>query len=263
MKNSNYNDILKSYNLNNEQVNTITKVLDRANICADKEITRYMDFLDPYLAIVSEELLNKYFNNINYVVSGGYINAERKMLGLFPSYMDPLKLPLKLVKINFSKINQISHRDVLGSLMGLGLKREKIGDIIINNDIIQIIISEDISEFIEIHLNKIGKYNVEKEVTDLINIIPKIEEYKYIYGNVNSLRLDSVCSEGFGISRNKVSRDIRNDRIKVNFKPMNSPSHDIDEGDLISYRGNGRILLEEILGKTKKDRFKISIKKFI
>ncbi len=258
------NEIIKRYQLKKDQESIIIKLIDKASLCENKDIIKDIDFVDPYLAFIAEEILNNHFN-IKFQILGGYEAAERKIIIMFPDYVDEdnLDIPLKVIKICINNYNNINHRDVLGAILGLGLKREKIGDIIINDELIQVIVKNEVVDFILLHLQQIGRCNVKPEVVDISKILPKKEEFKYINGNVTSLRLDSICSVGFKESRSISTRNIKNDRVKVNFKPVNSPSYQIKEGDVISYRGKGRIFLEEIIGKTKKERYKVLIKKII
>lgn len=261
----NKNDLISKFCLEEGQKIEIFKLLDKINIAEKKRIIRYSDFLDPYLYSISEIIIKNAFY-ICYKGFGGYENAERKIILFYPEYIDSTSInpPIKVVNIhNFPKNHMFSHREVLGSILSLGLKREKIGDIIINEDLIQIVVLDEVAKFIEIHLKKIGRYNIEVFITGINEIIPKKYEFIEINANVKSLRLDSICAVGFNESRNKTAADIKNGKIKVNYKPITSSSYNLNEGDMISYRTKGRIIFEKILGKTKKDRYKVLIKKFV
>lgn len=262
----NKKDVAARYSLNDKYEIELFKALDKVEIAIKKNMFKNTDFLDPYLASICKEILITRFGHIDFKVTGGYDEAERKIIIIYPDYYyEPhIDVPLKVIKIdNFPKDKVFEHREVLGSILGLGLKREKIGDIIINNDNIQIVVLEEIASYVEINLNRIDKYKVEAYIDDVKDIIPKEHEFKQITDTVKSLRLDAVSSSGFSMSRNKAVNDIKKEKLKVNFVPISSPSFNIKEGDLISYRGKGRMILDRVIGKTKKDRYKISIKKFI
>lgn len=259
-------DITARYALNDKYEIELFKALDKIEIAIKNNIFKNTDFLDPYLASICNEILKTRFGHVDFKVTGGYDEAERKIIIIYPDYYyEPyIDIPLKVIKIdNFPKGKTFEHREVLGSILGLGLKREKIGDIIINKDNIQIVVLEEIASYVEINLTRIGKYKVEAHIDEIENIIPKEREFKQVTDTVKSLRLDAVSSSGFSMSRNKAVNDIKKEKLKVNFVPISSPSFNIKEGDLISYRGKGRMILDKVIGKTKKDRYKISIKKFI
>ncbi|WIF94567.1 RNA-binding protein [Caminicella sporogenes] len=261
----NKKDILSKYLLNNEQKMQVLKILDKAALAEKKQIIRYSDFIDPYLYIILKDILTNLYN-ISFKGFGGYEKAERKIFIFYPNYLcgDYIDFPIKLINLqNLPKNKVFTHREVLGAILSLGLKRDKIGDIIISKDIIQILVLEEVADFIELYFKKIGRFSINVSIGNIDSIVPKIEEFKEISANVKSLRLDSVCSASFFESRNKVAEDIKKGKIKVNYRPINMPSYILEEGDMVSYRGKGRIIFEKIQGKTKKDRYKINIKKFV
>lgn len=259
-------DIVARYSLNDKYEIELFKVLDKIEISVNKNIFKYTDFLDPYLASICSEILKTRFGYVNFDITGGYEGSERKIIVLYPDYYDEADAytPLKVIKIdNLVKGRQFDHREVLGSILGLGLKREKIGDIIINEEDIQVIVVEEIAGYVEMNMNQIGRYKVSAYIDEIHNVIPKENSFLIITDTVKTLRLDSVSSAGFKVARSKTITDIKREKLKVNFSPVFSPSYNVKEGDLISYRGKGRIILDKVLGKTKKDRYKISIKKFV
>jgi len=244
----------------------LLKALDKIETSIEKNIYKSTSFLDPYIASICSQILKNDFGYEKFTITGGYEDAERKIIIIYPDYIDENyeDAPIKVIKIaDLPKGKQFNHREVLGSVLGLGLRREKIGDILIHDDLIQIIVLEEICDFVELNMTQIGRYKISAYTDDLENIIPKENDFNIITDTVKSLRLDSVSAAGFNESRTKTLDDIKKDKIKVNHIPVITPSYNVKEGDLISYRGKGRIILDKVLGKTKKDRLRISIKKFI
>jgi len=157
----------------------------------------------------------------------------------------------------------VSHRDYLGSLIGLGIKREKIGDILIKDEHCLVIVENDVADYIKYNLEKVGNIKVELDYVGLDSLQAREQKVKEIRTTVASLRLDSVASAGFGMSRSKVQEYIRAEKVNLNWETTTSLKKSVKEGDLISIRGKGRVLVQEIGGTTKKDRISVYLKKFI
>lgn len=142
--------------------------------------------------------------------------------------------------------------------MSLGIDRKKIGDIIINDTFCYFIIKNEVADYVEFNLNKIGRNNIK---------LTKVDEISYIKENfilkeyiISSLRLDSFLSSILGISRTKTASLIESDKVKVNFKIINKLAFQLKEKDIISVRKYGRFIFNEIKGKTKKDNYIVKIK---
>ena len=130
--------------------NKMFKIIDKANGCLKNYDVRYSDFLNPFEVKNAMDILNS-TDDLKYSVDGGYEESERKVVFIYPFYMnyDDIEDKLRFIQIegNF-KFKSISHKDYLGSILNLGIKREKIGDIIIHDDYCQVIVSNDICDFI-------------------------------------------------------------------------------------------------------------------
>jgi len=169
----------------------------------------------------------------------------------------------EILKIKPNTRENFSHRDYLGSLMGLGIKREKIGDILVREDFAFVVVLKDIADYIRINLTKVGNARVEIDIVnpDELDILePKV---KKISSTVASLRLDSVASAGFGISRSKTGRFDKRGKSGRQLETATNPARLVKEGDTISIRGKGRVVVEKVGNTTKKDRIHILLKKFI
>jgi len=245
----------------------IARVLDKAVSAEKTRTVTCTDFLDPYQIKLVERAMCS-VNDIECRFDGGYSGAERKIAIFEPAHLSNLskqsaETPLSLINIELKRENNITHRDYLGSLMGLGIKREKIGDIIVEGESCSVIVLKEISDYILYNLSKVGNTGVivsKGEIDDLKVPEPKTKEIKC---TVPSLRLDCIISSGFGISRSQVAPLFRSGRVYVNWEPEEKLSAQIKEGDTISVKGKGRIVLEEVGNKTKKDRISIVIKRFV
>lgn len=241
----------------------ILKVIDKVNAVLKRHDVRYTDFLTPYEVRAASDILNQ-ISDIRYIVTGGYEEAERKIIIIFPEYLgdDIIDIPLALLEIkSTSQFDKLDHRDYLGSILGLGLKREKIGDLIIHDNICQAIIDKELKDYVLFQLNKVGNTSVKIKELELKEIIPPAIEYKQINGNVASLRLDAVISLGFKVSRTEAQSLISKDRVRINWGQVTKPSYEVAEKDTISVKGKGRVIVSSIEGKTKSDRTIIKLHK--
>ncbi|MCX7746658.1 MAG: YlmH/Sll1252 family protein [Clostridia bacterium] len=244
----------------------VAKILDKWEKAQKTGKTVYTDFLDPYQRNIVEKALEDFEDN--YIFEGGYLGAERQVLVFCPNNMpednEPLGyLPFKAICVKLKGRGVLSHRDYLGSLMGLGIKREKIGDILVKEDSCSILVLEDMGDFIRYNLTKVGNINVDVEVKNIEELESLQPKVKVISTTVASLRLDSVASAGFGMSRSKISEFIKAEKVNLNWEMTSSLTKQVSEGDTISIRGKGRAVLEIVNGITKKGRISIVLNKYI
>ncbi|QIB26668.1 RNA-binding protein [Caloranaerobacter azorensis] len=247
-----------------EQIIVMRKILDKIEKVLKNHEVVYSDFLDPYQRRLSYSILNR-FSDLNYFEEGGLEEAERKSIIIYPFYLnkEDIENPISSIEITGNFRRRLSHRDYLGSILGLGIKREKIGDIYLHDDFAQIVLHRDILDFVKLHLNKVGNQNVYVEEISLGEIKQGVTEYIEKNITVSSLRVDNVISTVYNISRSKCLMYFNQNRVKVNWEPIRQPFHLVDETDLISVKGEGRFLIYKNLGKTKKGRHKLIIKIYV
>jgi RNA-binding protein YlmH len=242
----------------------VSRLLDKVEQCRYSSFA-YSDFLSPYEAGIAKKVLDK-VDDVFYTFIGGYDGAERVFTVLSSDFIDEQDVlsssPLSFLRITPLIEKKLSHRDYLGSLLGLGIKREKIGDILVCESYADVFLIDKIAEYISYNLDKIGNVKVTCELLDVFNYTAPQKKERNITTTVASLRADSVASSGFGISRTKVMDYFRAQRVNVNWEMVQNPSKQLSEGDVISIRGMGRIVLEKVVGTTKKDRISIVIKRF-
>lgn len=247
----------------------ISKVLDKLEKSSKETELTWSDFLTPYQKQFVKKALDYNGYSENYIFFGGYEEAERSLIIFYPNHFEgaineKIKELFKVIKVAYKgNTHQLTHRDFLGSLMGLGIKREKIGDILVMDNSCSIIVNKDIAGYIAGNLTRIGKAKVEVELKELNEMEKTDQKFKEIKGTVASLRLDSVASLGFGISRSKAADFIKADRVSVNWEVTPSLTKKVNEGDTISIQGKGRVVLEKVGGTTKKGRTSLELKKYI
>lgn len=239
-------------------------ILDKAEMVLKRKSNESTNFLNPHHCQIAVGILNQ-LADVNYKIDGGFKEAERKLITIFPEYLFPDHVisPVSLLKIegNF-KFQPLTHRDFLGALMGLGIKREMVGDILLLDEFAEVAVADELQEFIMLKLSKVHEIPVEisKIAPDEIVIPP--DNTKEIKSTVASMRLDAVASSGFGDSRSKISRDIKNEKVKVNWKVETDPAAGVEQGDLISIRGRGRVEVAERNGLSHRGRIKLKLKRY-
>lgn len=252
----------------NEEKMLIARAMDKYKFVEARNRFQNTDFLN-----LSEQMsLDKYIkmrniNNYNYF--GGYENAERKMLIFIPNdYEIDLNniynqcMSIFRIELPKEQFGEYEHKTYLGALMKLGLKREKVGDIIVRHDGADIIISKDIEKFLLLNIKELIRFKKAK-----IEIVP-IDELKYIEAkkeivkiNVSSMRLDCIVAELARCSRSKAMEYIEQERVFVNFKEEIVASKQINEDSYITIRGKGRFKILKVLGNTKKGKISIEVEK--
>ncbi|NLM13178.1 MAG: hypothetical protein GX209_05490 [Epulopiscium sp.] len=242
-----------------------SKILDRANIALRDHTNTFTDFIDMYK-------LGKYIS-MTYAISdltikafGGYAESERKIIGFCPDYreLQDEDFPITAIEVLLKSFNEetISHRDYLGSILGLGIERSKIGDILVYEQKAIFFVHKDIAPYIANNLSKIRNIKAEAKEMLLEEIILPQPKVKEIASTVSSLRADSILSAGFQLSRSKIVDLIKSEKALINGVFAN-PASQVKEGDFLTLRGFGKIKLVEIRGKTKKDRISIVIHRYV
>ena len=239
--------------------NKMFKIIDKANGCLKNYDVRYSDFLNPFEVENAKAILNSN-DDLKYSVDGGYDESERKIVFIYPFYMEyeDIDETLRFIQIegNF-KFKSISHKDYLGSLLSLGIKREKIGDIIIHENFCQVIVSYDICDFILMNLEKVARNNVKLKEISRAEIINNPPSYKETSFTVTSSRIDCIISGLYNMSRQESAKLINNEKVQIDYEKITSCSREIKSGCLISVRGKGRAQIVSIGDLTKKGKIKV------
>lgn len=223
---------------------------------------RLTDFLDPREQFIVSSIIGQ-SDELNLYTEGIFNEAERKRMIICPSYIEPNQddFQIAIFSVNYpSKFLQLKHRDVLGSLLSLGMSRSKFGDIKIEDDNLQFAVSKEIADYLETNLVSIGKAKVQLElISDYENLIQSNEAWVEKTLTVSSMRLDSILSLALRISREKSKLLIQAGKVKVNWTVRESVSFDIQDGDILSVSGFGRIKILKIEGRTKKEKIRLII----
>lgn len=230
------------------------KISDKVNKYYETGEVQVTNFLDP--AELAE--LSATIRYVEHVAYGGFDDSERKVLFIGTENVDDNS---QLAVVRIEATNKLSHRSVLGSLLGLGLKREMLGDIVIKENICDIVIVRSILEFVLTNVKYVGREKVKVQEVQIADIMVPEDTSKEIRTTVSSLRIDSVISAGFGISREQSANLVKGECVKINHVVTTGTAKSVKLGDLISVRGKGRLEVTEVVGQSRSGRVKIVLKK--
>ncbi|MEW9667535.1 RNA-binding protein [Ammoniphilus sp. 3BR4] len=220
------------------------------------------DFLDPRQVHILRNLAAK-FPQVNLTLFGGYENAERCRVLIHQEYWVPEEADFSLAAFRVTSpspgFGQLKHKDFLGALTGIGLKRDKYGDILVHADSAQLIVATEIADYVRAHLNQVHRVSVHSESIPFSEIHLNAEEWKELHLTVSSTRADVVVGDVFRLSRSKVLTPIRAGHLKVNWMVVDSPSFQVRAGDMVSLRGYGRFKVSKEEGITRKGNIRLEI----
>jgi len=257
----------------------LAKVSDKLALCEKRQIATFTDFYAPinWAAFVATFAETKKTTKI--LTFGGTADSERRIIGFFPAadYANDYDyypnepnnadnsntlletFPIKIIQIKHNtKFNKPPrHQDYLGAIIGLGLERTKIGDILIA-DFAEIFVYSDIADYICLQLDKVGNTAVTAAISPKSGITASLQK-KSVQINLASMRLDVALCAIFKLSRTQVSALIASEKAFINWLPCKVQSKTLATGDIITLRGYGRAEIGEILGTTKKDRLRVQV----
>jgi RNA-binding protein YlmH len=247
---------LLAHLVNEEERLIGARTLDCAEKCMDQGRPVATDFLDPHARQIAHGVLGS-IPSVAVRAFGGYPQAERQRLLIYPEYYlrELLEPPLRAVEVRVNTpADKLKHGDFLGAILSTGINRAQIGDILLVGDGCQVVLSETALPIVLSGLQKVHRLSVQVAEIDLEQLEVAPQRVKEIRTTVASMRLDAVAAFGFGMSRTKMVREIRAERLKVNWRVTADPAQVVAEGDVISMRGRGRVTIAEVSGTTRKGR---------
>ncbi|MBR6401384.1 MAG: RNA-binding protein [Firmicutes bacterium] len=253
----NKEELLKNISDSDEKT-AYARALDKAAAAQRKNIPAYTAFFDPFKLKRLMDMVG--FCGMQAVTYGGYEGAERRMIGFLPDYMEfaAEDFPITPVEICFTRFSKgLTHRDFLGSVLGIGITRDKVGDIIVEDERAVVYADSSIADYIAANLEYVGHTKVRTGLLESYS--PPVSAPNEKKMTVASLRLDAVLGGCFNLSRTRVAELIKGEKAYINWLGESSPSKQVAEGDIITLRGSGRAVIKEINGKTKKDRILITV----
>ncbi len=238
----------------------LSRMCDLAQKAENTYKIMYSKFLNPRQIMLSKERLSP-CTHIEYF--GGYTDADRCVAAFISSQWEEPEYPMSALRINPTSKRTYSHRDYLGSILALGIDRELTGDIVITEDGAYVFVIEDIADFIMMNLSKVANSSVRISFENDFSKIVANKRFKETSVTVSSLRFDCVLSAAANKSRSVSLSLIEEGSATVNYDVVKNPSVHIKNGDIISLKGFGKVIVETDGLFTKKGRIHLNLKKYI
>ena len=234
--------------------------------CVDSNVITYTDFLDLRMQGIVNDAIK--YSPCRHFSDGGYADAERCRIVFLPDWASEENYaqdcPNEILRVCIKKGGrQLGHRDYLGAMLGLGISRAKTGDIIVRRDGADIIIDKSMEEFLLANFFKAGRTELSLSVVPISEINMSEIRTETVTDTLASLRLDAFLASAYRTSRSRAQEAISQGIVFLNHAECRKSDAPIRDGDVVSVRGKGKCILEEIGKTSKKDRTFITIKKFI
>lgn len=254
-------DILK----HSENKETLSRIVDQAEQAIRTWEPVATDFLSPPELFEAQSAFSR-LSDVHTIASGGYPQAERQRLMIARAELPLEETPIPLAAINIAGnflFDTATHRDFLGSLLGTGLVRAKVGDIIVLGERgAQAVVVPELVEFLTTSLTQVRSVPVKTQPMEIGELRVREPKKKEMTTVEASMRLDALASAGFGMSRSKMADMIAGGDVRVNWKPVTQASRTVQPGDLIAIRGKGRLEIGE-MAVTKKQRYRVQLTRLV
>ena len=247
---------------NDDDTLFVRRLLDLCGSVKKRAVPRYTAFLNEREQAIATETLARE-HGVEFAFFGGYEGAVRKMAAIYPDYLDSagLEYPLIALTVQHAKGEKLSHRDVLGSLMGLGLSRSGVGDILPDDGECRFLALSTVAEMLMDELRQIGRIGVGCSATNPEELAAE-QEYEEIYGTVSSARLDSMVKLFTNLSREKAAGLVRAGMVQKNYASAEQPSAGVSARDIVTVRGYGKYIVDVIGEPTRKGRLPVNLRKY-
>lgn len=263
----NKTELLNKFSKDPEERVVLARALDQMDRAASRSIPCATQFLSPAQRAALEPLLAA-CGHPRHLFHGGFDGAERTVCVFLPDWQEPGDWPagdeLAAVEAAYPPTGaELTHRDLLGGLMGIGLTREKVGDILAGDTAAQIVCLREAAPIILSQFDQAGRYRLKLREIPLNDLSPAPAQVKRIHDTVSTLRLDAVLASGFSLARGKAADAVTGGRVSVNHRECVKPDKPVAEGDILTCRGLGKCVLKAVGGQSRKGRIIIEIERYL
>lgn len=260
----NRRELLDKLSASAEERVLLGRLWDALERCRSRNIPEESGFLSPHEQALAGQLMQALGVQEGWALWGGYQGAQRRQMHFLPDWAQgPEAGAIRALRCRFYETDHPTHRDFLGSLMGLGLTREKIGDILVSPQWADVLVGSSVADFLLQEWSQAGRVHLRLSEIGPEDIAVPEQPAKLLRDTVASLRLDSVLAAGFSLSRSAAADLIRSGKVEVNWMSCEKPDAPVQEGDVLTARGLGKCLVESVGGQSRKGRTGITMKRFL
>lgn len=264
----NKTELLNKLSGDGEERLLLARALDKLDLARSRSVPAHTGFLSPQERRSIQALIDA-SGHPRHLFFGGCEGAERTVCAFLPDWQeedgwlgDP-DCPVSALRASFPEDAGLTHRDFLGSILGLGITREKVGDLLVGEGRCDIVILREIEAFLLLHLEGAGRTRLKLSPVPLDRLEPPQVQVRQIRDTVATLRLDAVAASAFSLPRSKAAGLITSGRLQLNYKECVKPDRAVAEGDVLSCRGMGKCLVKKAGGTSKKGRIMIELERYI
>ncbi len=245
----------------------LARVLDKAELTRSRDVPSHTHFLTPADRRGTEDLLAAW-GHPRHLFFGGYDQAERTLCAFLPQWMEEdtwqeSDCPVVALHLVCPGGQALTHRDYLGSILGLGITREKIGDLLVTPCSCHVLLLEEAAPILQSQLSQVGRCRVTITPVPLDQLTPPEQKMRQIRDTVATLRLDAVASSAFSLARGKMADHISGGKVLLNGRECTKPDKQVTQGDIFTCRGLGKAKLVEVGGVSKKGRIQILLERYL
>lgn len=196
---------------------------------------------------------------------GGYPDAERKVCAFLPDWQEEedWETPFTALRCRWQSGEKLTHRDFLGAVLGQGIDREKVGDILVGEGTCDLLVFRELCPYLLQNFTEAGRAKLRVSEIALTELAPPQTQVKTIHDTVSSPRLDAVMSSGFSMGRSKAAGLIAAGRVELNHRPCVKADKSVEQGDVITCRGLGKCVVTEVGGRSKKGRVILTLERYL
>ena len=263
----NKTELLNKFAKDADERVVLARALDQLDRTQKRSIPCATQFLSPAQRAALEPLLAAR-GHPRCLFHGGFEGAERTVCVFLPDWQeaedwDPQE-ELSAIEAAYPPTGaDLTHRDLLGGLMGIGLTRERVGDILVGGAAAQIVCLKEAAPIILSQFDQAGRYRLKLREIELAELAPAPAEVKLIHDTVAALRLDAVLASGFSLARGKAADAVTGGRVSLNHRECVKPDRPVEEGDVLTCRGLGKCVLKTVGGQSRKGRIIIEIERYL
>ena len=263
----NKTELLNKFSKDPEERIVLARALDQLDRAQNRSIPCATQFLSPAQRAALEPLLAA-CGHPKHLFHGGYEGAERTVCVFLLDWQEAEDWDaadeLSAIECAYPPTGaDLTHRDLLGGLMGIGLTRERVGDILVRETAAQIVCLKEAAPIILSQFDQAGRYRLRLREIALADLSPAPAEVKLIHDTVAALRLDAVLASGFSLARSKAADAVAGGRVSLNHRECLKPDKPVEEGDVLTCRGLGKCVVKEVPGQSKKGRTMLVLERYL